>query len=298
MVRLLRGAALAAALVAGLLLGRRSHEHSEVREETVSSAKTGDCTVARSQSPESGLFAKLDSLESRADYETLLQELQALPLAERDFAIEMLFLRWARTDPEGAIAAAEREHDPNLWLKSIYRDWGAYDLMAALESLGARKKDHHVSSIVSNMRDHVTSENVDKVFEFMRERSWRYLWEAVWREMDVDDAKARFLTLSPDVYYGAVPGLATRLAEQDVDGALGWASSLNRGNRSAVDAIVKVVERNGAAKRAYEISKAHGGATLSPETVIALAEGIRRRSRAFACGVGLLWHGVDGTCVL
>lgn len=70
--------------------------------------------------------------------------------------------------------------------------WGAYDLMAALESLGARKDDVQIGSIAWHLRDHVTSENVDEVFEFMRDRRWRYLWKAVWQEMnDLDEVKAR-----------------------------------------------------------------------------------------------------------
>lgn len=101
-VLLLRGATLAAALFAGLLLGKHSGEVPAILEETEPVSET-----------------------SAGAGETLLKELQRLLLAERDFAVEILFLRWARTDPEGAIVAADREHDPSLWLKGIYRALGS-----------------------------------------------------------------------------------------------------------------------------------------------------------------------------
>lgn len=84
-VLLLRGATLAAALFAGLLLGKHSGEVPAILEETEPVSET-----------------------SAGAGETLLKELQRLLLAERDFAVEILFLRWARTDPEGAIVAADR----------------------------------------------------------------------------------------------------------------------------------------------------------------------------------------------
>lgn len=164
----MRGATLAAALFAGLLLGKHSGEVPVILEETEPVSQT-----------------------SAGAGETLLKEQQRLLLAERDFAMEMLFLRWARTDPEGAIVTADREHDPSLWLKGIYRAWGAYELMAALESLEARKEAVQIGSIAWHLRDYVTSESVDEVFEFMRDRRWRYLWNAVWKEMnDLDEVKA------------------------------------------------------------------------------------------------------------